>query len=113
MLQFIEQNFGAVVNLAILVGGGLIMIGAFKKEMQQIQNTLKEHESSMGDIAHNFNQHLQQDLPHRSCPVEAARTSDIGQSVKELRRDVKRVEGWIMALAARQGVKEPMRNGDE
>jgi hypothetical protein len=113
MLQFIEQNFGVVVNLAILLGGGLIMVGAFKRELQALRDTQKAHEAGLAEITHDFNGHLQEDMPHRSCPVEASRTNDISQAVRALSRDVKRVEAWLMALASRQGIKEPYHNGDE
>lgn len=122
ILDLMTKNIGTVIELLVAIGAGLIFLGKFRSDLSHFRETAEKNwaeinmrltrlddELEGANVA--FDQHQKEKAPHSSCLVEMTRMTDVSGTLAELRRDIKRVEGWVIALANRQGIKEP-RNGD-
>ena len=105
MQEILLHNIGTVTSLVLMICSGLILLGTYKKEFQILKKLVDEH-------IEEYREHLAEELPHKSCVAETIRRVDVSKSIDELRKSISRVEGWVMALAASQGIKSPMSNGD-
>ena len=122
ILDLIAKNIGTVIELLIMIGAGLVFLGHFRSDlstfMKDTNKSLKElgmkmdrQSTDLNDVREGLIDHQRDQMPHSVCMVEKSRSSDIDKALNDLRLDIKRVEGWVMALANKQGIKEP-RNGD-
>lgn len=112
LIEFILKNFGTFVELVVMLGGGLVLVGMVKKELQTMREKLIKHEGKLEETQIKYNEHLLEAMPHKSCLVEVSKQADLTLGLAELRRAVSRVEGWVMQMANKQGIKGPFNNGD-
>ncbi len=88
------------------------MIGAMRSDLAAIKKAIAKHEERLETGDARWEDHLGDNSPHKSCLVEQSRHDDATKTMGELRKAINRVEGWVIALASKQGIKEPHGNGD-
>lgn len=112
LLEFLVKNISFFFEVLVLIGGWLVMIGAMRSDLSAIKKRIDKHDERLELEDGRWEEHLGETSPHKSCLVEAARHADATSTMADLKKAIVRVEGWVMALANKQGIKGPYNNGD-
>ncbi len=111
IVDLLMKNPTLAFEVLVMVGGWLVVFGAMRSKMEANQKATAKIEEKLEEWEARWREHLQDDAPHKSCLVEAAKQSEMSLAIRDCREAISRVEGWVMALANKQGIKGPAGNG--
>ncbi len=112
IVDLLMKNPTLAFEVLVMVGGWLVVFGAMRSKMEANQKATAKLEERLEEWEGRWREHLQDDVPHKSCLAEVAKQADVSAALAEVKRGLARVEGWVMAMANKQGIKGPAGNGD-
>ncbi len=112
IVDLLMKNPMLAFEVLVMVGGWLVVFGAMRSKMEANQKATAKIEEKLEEWEERWREHTQDAIaPHKSCLVEASKSGEMSLAIRDCREAISRVEGWVMALANKQGIKGPAGNG--